>query len=389
GHFTAANPHSDSASKSHFTDYSTHRAAEPKGGGGGAGDITNAHFNDFSTSTQGKLNQKATLRANAQFGVISSAGIQATSQSGRGVYGRSNTFTGVKGESVSGVGAAGVSTSNMGITGTSVTNTGVSASSDSGPGVSASTRMHAAGWFAQLGDIPTGQSFGYSTLFVYNQLSGAGSWSGAVAEFNDISTIATATGPLISGKVGNTEYLRLNPKVANGSSAVVYILDTKNSLSTTGALLLSLRNAGTEKFAVGYDGKITGTRAALSNPGTDILTINATGSGVGVTSTSNTGAAVSGTSTSGPAIQGITTKGNAGTFSQQGALTADLTADTMAIGRSNSGSYNVSASIPSLVDNTTTTLAKGDHLKGWAAGSAVFSLYPYIADSSSAVGYFF
>src|SRR6185369_15127014 len=122
-------------------------------GGGGAGDITTEHFNDFSTATQGKLNQKATLRANAQFGVISSAEIQATSQSGRGVYGRSNTFTGVKGESVSGV--------------------GVGANSDISTALSAISRTGSAGIFSQAGVITSGP-MAYPALWVQRTLSGTG-----------------------------------------------------------------------------------------------------------------------------------------------------------------------------------------------------------------------
>jgi len=67
----------------------------------------------------------------------------------------------------------------------------------------------------------------------------------------------TIGGALICGIIGTTERLRFDPRVVNGSTAVAHCLDTHNTLSTAGAKLLSLRNAGTEKFAVGHDGGVT------------------------------------------------------------------------------------------------------------------------------------
>lgn len=43
----------------------------------------------------------------------------------------------------------------------------------------------------------------------------------------------------------------------DGASAVGYILDTNRTLSTSGALLMSLRNNAAEKWKVGYDGSTT------------------------------------------------------------------------------------------------------------------------------------
>ena len=44
--------------------------------------------------------------------------------------------------------------------------------------------------------------------------------------------------------------------VPDGASAVAHYLDTSTSYTTPGAKLLSVRNAGVEKFSVGYDGKV-------------------------------------------------------------------------------------------------------------------------------------
>jgi hypothetical protein len=53
-----------------------------------------------------------------------------------------------------------------------------------------------------------------------------------------------------------TEVYRLYPAITDGGSAVAYILDSINTLSTSGAKLLSVRNAETEKFYIDYDGVV-------------------------------------------------------------------------------------------------------------------------------------
>ena len=44
-------------------------------------------------------------------------------------------------------------------------------------------------------------------------------------------------------------------EVADGASAIAHTLDTSAAYVTAGAKLLSLKNFGTEKFSVGYDGQ--------------------------------------------------------------------------------------------------------------------------------------
>lgn len=67
---------------------------------------------------------------------------------------------------------------------------------------------------------------------------------------NSAITIADTTGEISGGGL-------LKSTVSDGSSAVGYVLDTTNALSTSGAKLLSLKNSGTEKFYVDKDGKIS------------------------------------------------------------------------------------------------------------------------------------
>jgi len=45
-------------------------------------------------------------------------------------------------------------------------------------------------------------------------------------------------------------------EIADGATAVGFVLDTDNDLATAGAKLLSLRNFGTEKFSIDNDGRI-------------------------------------------------------------------------------------------------------------------------------------
>lgn len=50
---------------------------------------------------------------------------------------------------------------------------------------------------------------------------------------------------------------KFEPKVATGSSAVAYLFDTENNLTTAGAKLVSFRNQGSEKAFIDKDGYLT------------------------------------------------------------------------------------------------------------------------------------
>lgn len=74
---------------------------------------------------------------------------------------------------------------------------------------------------------------------------------------------------------------RFQSKVGNSGSAIAYLLNTSNALSTSGALLLSLQNNGTQKFSVDYAGNINmpGTLNATSTTaGIEVLSSVASGS---------------------------------------------------------------------------------------------------------------
>lgn len=110
----------------------------------------------------------------------------------------------------------------------------------------------------------------------------------AVGVVTDTSaTLANATAKLLSVRNNTTEKtyilydgthyapgmttfgatsLTLKSTVADGAATVAHILDTTNALSTTGAKLFSLRNAGVEKIGVTYDGStIFGGTVSIGN----------------------------------------------------------------------------------------------------------------------------
>lgn len=65
---------------------------------------------------------------------------------------------------------------------------------------------------------------------------------------------------IVNGKYKNeaTESMLLESQEDDGASAVAFILDTANALNTAGALLLSVRNNGSEVFTIDKDGFING-----------------------------------------------------------------------------------------------------------------------------------
>ena len=67
-------------------------------------------------------------------------------------------------------------------------------------------------------------------------------------------TTGTISGSSIKVSIGNITRINFNPRVADTSSSIAYILDTSSALSTYGAKLLSLKNQGTEKFYVDASG---------------------------------------------------------------------------------------------------------------------------------------
>jgi len=67
-----------------------------------------------------------------------------------------------------------------------------------------------------------------------------------------------------TGSVWDTTFV-LNPNISDGSTAIAFNLDTYNSLSTTGAKLISIKNNGSEKASIDKDGKLTALQYFVSS----------------------------------------------------------------------------------------------------------------------------
>jgi hypothetical protein len=72
------------------------------------------------------------------------------------------------------------------------------------------------------------------------------------------TTYITYRYSFITAYVSSTSRMDLQPSVADGASAIAYKFDTHNALSTSGALLVSVRNQGVQKFSVDCNGLISG-----------------------------------------------------------------------------------------------------------------------------------
>jgi hypothetical protein len=56
--------------------------------------------------------------------------------------------------------------------------------------------------------------------------------------------------------IGSFPVLQFNPNVSDGASAIAYTFSNKNTLSTAGAKLISVKNVGSEKFYIDKDGNV-------------------------------------------------------------------------------------------------------------------------------------
>lgn len=88
---------------------------------------------------------------------------------------------------------------------------------------------------------------------------------------------------------GSINRFIVNPNVVNGSTAIAYLFDTKNSLSTSGAKLVSFKNSGVEKCYIDYQGNIYANGVLLGVGGTMVYpgsgVPNSTGSAWGTSYT--------------------------------------------------------------------------------------------------------
>jgi hypothetical protein len=78
-----------------------------------------------------------------------------------------------------------------------------------------------------------------------------------IININDDPVSPNVTGELLKATIDSILRINLNPRVPDGSSAVAYMLDTRNNLSDAAALLLSIRNQGVEKLSLSASGNLS------------------------------------------------------------------------------------------------------------------------------------
>jgi hypothetical protein len=87
-----------------------------------------------------------------------------------------------------------------------------------------------------------------SLISVLREQSGTGANTGDIINIVDNPTVSgTVSGSILKALIGATTRIDMNPRVADGASAIAYKLDTHNTLSNATAQLLELDNNGVAK----------------------------------------------------------------------------------------------------------------------------------------------
>lgn len=111
------------------------------------------------------------------------------------------------------------------------------------------------GQFWQSGDLSANNS--NPVLKVARWSTGAFNVTGDVVIIDDSpENTGSKSGMLLRGFCDGLTRVSLNPRVTDGASAVAHFLSTANTLSDAAAKLLSIRNVGSEKFAIKANGRL-------------------------------------------------------------------------------------------------------------------------------------
>jgi hypothetical protein len=94
-------------------------------------------------------------------------------------------------------------------------------------------------------------------LQITRNISGTLSHNKPVININDDPESPNVTGELLKATIDSILRVNLNPRVPDASSAVAYMLDTRNSLVNASAKLLSIRNQGVEKLSLSASGVLS------------------------------------------------------------------------------------------------------------------------------------
>lgn len=171
----------------------------------------------------------------------------------------------------------GDSTNGSGIFGSSINTNGVWGYSSNNTGVLGQSVLGNAGLFnSESTSLPTVKIYQEanstanraSALLELSRTSGSTggyNFTGNLLYINDsVTTTGTISGRALLYEANSIEKLSLYPRVPNSGSAVAYMLDTVNGLTTT-AKLLSVRNAGIEKMSILQDGSVNIPTGATYN----------------------------------------------------------------------------------------------------------------------------
>ena len=197
-----------------------------------------------ATPTGGNIILNSNVSTN--MGVTSSDGITWTNNDAQFRYAiRGRTY----------ISLAGTSTNNYGTYGSSTNSTGVYGTSTNYYGVYGRSTNSYGGIFYIDGAQTINNAA--NTVLIRRYSSGAFNATGNVLQITDNPTVTgTISGALISGSIDGTTRLNFDPRVADGASAVAYMLDTKNTLANATSKLFELRNSGTAALTILGSGNV-------------------------------------------------------------------------------------------------------------------------------------
>lgn len=133
-------------------------------------------------------------------------------------------------------------------------------STGDGTAVFAKSNRGNAGRFTQIGTLSANCTT--SVVSVARASTGSYNVSGDVVVVDDSPGVTGAvSGMLFRGYCDGLTRVSLNPRVVDGASAVAHFFSTASVLANASARLLSIRNQGTEKFAIKANGGL-----ALTTP---------------------------------------------------------------------------------------------------------------------------
>lgn len=201
------------------------------------------------------------------------------------------------------------------------------------------------------------------------------------------TTSGTISGKVLTATIGTTERISLNPRVANGASAIAYLLDTDTTLSTSGSKLLSIKNSGNELVYINRLGEYIGQPLYINSSSP-----HSSGSGViqGVYTGSSSYNGVFGVCLNTGYGVKASTSGLGGGLNvvSNGSITSTNSSNLISISREQSGIGDNTGDIINIIDNPTVSGTKsGSVLKAIIDSTERISLNPRVSDGAGAVAY--